>query len=175
MVGDAVRRSGPAAERGQREVDRPTRRDHHDVRGHDRAVVAVGHLHIRIGVAEPPPPLVALDRDLHRVGGLACQLPDRRDGRHHDHRQHDRRRDRPADLQPRVPVQLRRHPVASLAVPVLDRDQQDPALDDQEDEGGRPQDEDEEVLLGLCRRTRGVHRVLRQILGARDQQQRHGE
>ena len=51
---------------------------------------------------------------MFRAPGLrrAGELPEQRDGGHHDHGEHDRGRDRPADLEPRVAVGLARHAIA---------------------------------------------------------------
>ncbi len=79
---------------------------------------------------------------------------------HRHERQDDRRQDRPSDLQPRVAVELRRHPIAALAVPVTDGHEDDPALDDHEDQDRDPEHGDEEVLDLLRVRTGWLERVL---------------
>ena len=147
----AERRDPPAVDHVRRhdlEIDHGAGRD---VQRPDRAGLVR-----RVRVVELPVELVALDRDVDRVGrggrgGDAGQLVEdeaRDDGEDHD------RECGPDQLEPRVPVNLRSLDLAAAAAaPVLPDEDDEQRLD--EDEDGRREAEDEEVGVSDVRRVRG--------------------
>ena len=162
--------------RFEREVDDTVLGDHQDVGRADRRALAIARPHVLVGVLEAPPPLEAFDGDVQRIlGRLAREIPDHRDRRHHHDGQDQRGRDRPRDLEARVPVDLRRHALATLAMAEADRDPHDAALDHDEDDHGDPEDGDEQILQQLRIGTLGLERVLRRVGGAGAQQEEEAD
>ena len=175
VVGLRLRAADQPSHRLEIQVHGPAGGDHHDVGDGDGSVGVVRGLHVGVRVDEPPPPLMTLDRDVEGVRRrLARQVPDGRHRRHHDDRQDDRGHDRPADLQARVAVDLRGHPLLPLAMAILDDEEHDPALDDHEDEDRHPEHRDEEVLDLLRVRTCRLQRILAGMRSAGRQHQAEG-
>ncbi len=115
----------------------------------ERQVQLVGGHDVERGIAELPPPLVAADGDLQRALGLDRGLgpEDGLDRRDRDDEQHERGRDRPADLEQAVPADLARQ-LARTALAVADERVDQEPDHDHEDAERDPGDEPVDLVRG---------------------------